>query len=207
MRELFEGWRTVMDHPRVFLNAWKLKKSGVELGAFSWIEGNVKVYLAARSGVRIGKRVFIPRDIEILGNDDGKIIIGDDVSIDSCARFHVANQATLQIGNKVGVGAYDFLDAFDDLTIGENTMLGPFLHVICADHGVKRDIPMREQRGTYAPISIGKDCWIGSEVVVLKGVTIGDGAVVGAGSVVTKDIPEYCIAAGVPARVLKERPS
>lgn len=160
-----------MDHPRVFLNAWKLKKSGVELGAFSWIEGNVKVYLAARSGVRIGKRVFIPRDIEILGNDDGKIIIGDDVSIDSCARFHVANQATLQIGNKVGVGAYDFLDAFDDLTIGENTMLGPFLHVICADHGVKRDIPMREQRGTYAPISIGKDCWIGSIPFAYRAIT------------------------------------
>jgi acetyltransferase-like isoleucine patch superfamily enzyme len=64
---------------------------------------------------------------------------------------------------------------------------------------------MREQYGTYAPVAIGSDCWLGAMVVVLKGVRIGNGAVIGAGSVVTKDIPEYTVAVGIPAKVIKER--
>jgi acetyltransferase-like isoleucine patch superfamily enzyme len=64
---------------------------------------------------------------------------------------------------------------------------------------------MREQRGTYAPVIIGSDCWLGAGVVVLKGVTIGNGTMIGAGAVVTDDVPEYTIAAGVPAKVIRER--
>lgn len=84
-------------------------------------------------------------------------------------------------------------------------MFGPFINVNCADHGIERGRPMREQFGTYEPVRIGSDCWLGAMVAVLKGVTIGDGAVIGAGSVVTRDIPGYTIAAGVPAEVIRER--
>jgi acetyltransferase-like isoleucine patch superfamily enzyme len=65
--------------------------------------------------------------------------------------------------------------------------------------------PMRFQQGIYGPVVIEEDCWIGSHAVILKGVTIGAGAVVAAGAIVTKDIPPYTIAAGVPARVIGER--
>ena len=192
-------------NPRVLFNYWRLKRNGVEIGAGAWISGWVDLALAKQSSLAIGERVFIPRTIEIRGNDRGRIIIGDDVSIDSGARLHVANDATLRIGNRVGIGPYNFLNAFDDLEIGDDTMLGPFVNINCADHGMELGKPMREQYGTYAPVIIGSDCWLGAMVVVLKGVKIGNGAVVGAGSVVTRNIPEYTIAAGVPAKVIKER--
>lgn len=192
-------------NPRVMFNAWNLKRMGVELGAWAWIPGRVDLNLCGNSSLSIGERVFIPRTIEVLGNDSGRILLGDDVSIDTGARLHVANEATLRVGDRVGIGPYNFLNAFDDLTIGDDAMLSPLVNVNCANHGLERSRPMREQYGTYGPVSIGSDCWIGAMVVVLRGVSIGRGSVIGAGSVVTKDVPEYVIAAGVPAKVIRER--
>ncbi len=197
--------REVMAHPRVAFNAWYLKKKGVQMGERVWISGWVDLVLAGESTLALGNDVFIPRTIQIRGNDKGRIIIGDGVSIDSWARLAVAHDATLKVGNRVGIGPYNIFNAFDDLTIGDETMFGPFVNINCADHGVKLGTPMREQMGTYAPVRIGRDCWLGALVVVLKGVIIGDGAVIGAGSVVTRDIPPYTIAAGVPAKVIRER--
>ena len=98
------------------------------------------------------------------------------------------------------------INAFDDCSIGMNTMLSPYVNINCADHGMEcGKEPMRCQYGTYGPVVIGEDCWICSHVVILKGVTIGDGAVVAAGSVVNQDIPPYAIAAGVPAKVVGDR--
>ena len=199
------GFGLACMNPRVVFNAWNLKRKGVELGAGAWISGWVDLALAGEAYVQIGPCVFVPRTIEVRGSDRGRISIGSGVSIDAGARLQVANDATLSIGDRVGVGPYNFLNAFDDLTIGDDTMLAPFVLINCADHGIERDRPMREQRGTYEPVSIGRDCWLGAMVVVLKGVRIGDGAVIGAGAVVTSDIPEYTIAAGVPAMVIRER--
>ena len=69
----------------------------------------------------------------------------------------------------------------------------------------RTDIPIWEQGHTYEKVIIGDGVWIGTSVIVLKGVKIGKGAVVAAGSVVTKDVPEYAVVAGNPARVLKYR--
>lgn len=207
IRRTYSLLRFGVKNPRVVFNDWYLRRKGVELGRYPWISGRVHLFLAARSSLSIGDGLFAPADVQILGNDDGRIVIGDQVSLGTWARLAVANKATMRIGNKVGVGPYNILNAFDDLTIGDETMLSPFVNINCADHGVVRGtVPMKEQKGNYGPVKIGSDCWIGATVVVLKGVTIGDGAVVGAGAVVTKDIPEYSIAVGVPAKVIGERP-
>jgi len=197
--------RLAAANPGVLFNAWYLKRRGVSLGGRAWISGWVDLALAGNSALVIGDDVFIPRTIEVRGNDDGRIVIGDCVSIDSGARLQVAHGATLSVGDRVGIGPYNFFNALDDLTIGHDTMFGPLISINCGDHGTDRCSPMREQLGTYGPVTIGADCWVGSMVVVTKGVTIGDGAVIGAGSVVTCDVPEYTVAAGVPAKVIRER--
>ena len=201
----FRALSLVARHPRVLFNAWYLQRRGVLLGERAWISGWVDLALAGSSSLAIGDDVFIPRTVEVRGNDEGRIVVGNCVSIDSGARLQVAHEATLAIGDRVGIGPYNFLNALDDLTIGSDTMFGPLMSVNCGDHGTERCSPMREQLGTYAPVCIGSDCWLGSMVVVTKGVTIGDGAIIGAGSVVTCDVPEFTIAAGVPAKVIKER--
>jgi acetyltransferase-like isoleucine patch superfamily enzyme len=195
-------WAT---HPRVMFNACYLQRMGVKLGPNAWISGWVDLALAARSTCEFGDSVFIPRTIEVRGNDDGRIVVGDHVTLDTGARLHVANKATLRIGHNVGIGPYNILNAFDDLTIGDDTMFGPYININCADHGTEMGTLMRLQYGTYGPVVIGNDCWLGAGVIVTKGVTIGDGAVIGAGSVVTRDIPEYTISVGTPCCVIEER--
>ena len=87
--------------------------------------------------------------------------------------------------------------------VGENTMLGP--HVILATAGHPILPELREKGYQYnMPIHIGKNCWLGAGVIVLPGVTIGDHSVIGAGSIVTRDIPANVVAVGNPCKVLRE---
>ena len=86
--------------------------------------------------------------------------------------------------------------------VGENTMLGPNVVLATAGHPILPEL--REKGYQYnMPIHIGKNCWLGAGVIVLPGVTIGDHSVIGAGSIVTRDIPANVIAVGNPCRVLR----
>lgn len=87
--------------------------------------------------------------------------------------------------------------------VGDNTMFGPHVVVATAGHPILPQL--REKAYQYnAPVHIGKNCWLGAGVLVMPGVSIGDNSVIGAGSVVTKDIPSDVVAAGTPCRVLRE---
>jgi acetyltransferase-like isoleucine patch superfamily enzyme len=108
-----------------------------------------------------------------------------------------------EIGNRVGIGAYSMLGR---VRIGDNTMIAD--HVLIpsggAQHGTARlDVPMRDQKGEFRTITIGEDCWIGSNSVILA--DIGNHVIIGVGSVVTKPIPDYMIAVGNPARPVRDR--
>lgn len=96
--------------------------------------------------------------------------------------------------------------SFSRIRIGDNCLVADGVHFYDHDHRVDDPRrPIREQGYVASPISMGNDVWIGARAIVLKGVTIGDGAVVAAGSVVTQDVPPYSVVGGVPAKVLKYR--
>jgi len=111
-------------------------------------------------------------------------------------------------GKHVRLGNYVYanfgLTLVDDtqITIGERTKLGPNVVIATAGHPI---LPELRQKGLQynLPVHIGKNCWLGSGVLVMPGVTIGDNTVIGAGSVVTKDIPANVVAVGNPCRVLR----
>lgn len=111
----------------------------------------------------------------------------------------------LTIGNGSGIGANSNIPS--DVIIGENVMMGQECLMFTSNHRMDRlDIPMGAQGSTETkPIVVGNDVWIGARVTILPGVHIGNGCVIGAGSVVTKDIPDYEIWGGNPARFLKSR--
>lgn len=89
------------------------------------------------------------------------------------------------------------------IRVGDNTMFGPNVTVATAGHPIEPTL--REKSLQYnAPVTIGRNCWIGAGAVILPGVSIGDNTVIGAGSVVTKDIPAGVVAVGNPCRVLRE---
>lgn len=87
------------------------------------------------------------------------------------------------------------------ITIGNNVFFGPNTHIYTAAHPI--DPISRKKIEFSKPVSIGNDCWIGGNSVILPGVSIGNGCTIGAGSVVTKDIPDHCLAVGNPAKVIK----
>ena len=104
-----------------------------------------------------------------------------------------------------GIYANFNLTLVDDthIYVGDKTMFGPNVTVATAGHPILPEL--RAQGYQYnMPVRIGKNCWIGAGVIIVPGVTIGDNVVVGAGSIVTKDLPDNVVAVGNPCRVLRE---
>ena len=126
---------------------------------------------------------------------------GDNINIERGATFG----RRLAIGNNSGLGVNCQVQG--TVSIGDNVMMGPDVLIYTTNHEFKdKDIPMQKQGyQPERPVSIGNDVWIGSRVIILPGVHIGDGCIIGAGAVVTKDVAAYCVCAGNPAKVVKER--
>ncbi len=157
-------------------------------------------------GVTIGQGVIIKPHVELRLTDNARLIVGDHVTIDSYAYLQLTKpEPTVILGNYVGIGRHSVIAAKRSIVIGDYTQMGPYCQINDQDHGASRDDLIMNQRAIIEPVTIGRDCWFGSGVRVLKGVTIGDGAIIGAGSIVTKDVPPYEIWGGVPARRLKVR--
>ncbi len=125
----------------------------------------------------------------------------------------IAPTATLRFGERITIGSNTHINhlcgiwASNDATIeiGNDVLFGPGVYINSANHNFKRGKLIREQYGNHKSVKIGNDAWLGANAIVLPGVTIGDGSVIGAGAVVTKDIPPYSIAVGNPAAVIKKR--
>lgn len=112
---------------------------------------------------------------------------------------------TVRIGAGTYVGSYFSIHCIGELTIGRKCLLANFVSLVDNDHGTSLGRPMADQPLRSAAIVIGDDCWIGEKATVLRGVSIGDGAVVAAGAVVRADVPPNGIVAGVPARLVRLR--
>ena len=128
--------------------------------------------------------------------------IGDECYVESPFYSNFGGR-NVHFGN--GVYANFNLTLVDDthIYVGDYTMIGPNVTIATAGHPI---LPQLRQQGLQynMPVRIGRNCWLGAGVIVLPGVTIGDNVVVGAGSVVTKDLPSNVVAVGSPCRVLRE---
>jgi len=108
----------------------------------------------------------------------------------------------LKIGRRTAINEFNNIRAGNaPVAIGDGCLISQFVSIIGANHGTALGISMRDQPHdlSRAGVRIGNDVWIGAHAVILPGVQIGDGAVIAAGAVVTRDVPEYAIVAGVPA--------
>lgn len=111
----------------------------------------------------------------------------------------------LSIGDNSGIGVN--CEVNGKVSIGNDVMMGPEVVIYTSGHNHERtDIPMRLQGSSESyPVTIGNDVWIGRRTIIMPGVNIGDGCIIGAGAVVTKDVPPFSVAGGVPAKVIKSR--
>lgn len=128
--------------------------------------------------------------------------MGKNVNIEHGAFF--ASGREIEIGDNSGLGINCRVTG--PLVIGNDVMMGPNVMIFTQNHKNDRtDIPMRLQTAPKQPVKIGDDVWIGANAIILPGVTIGNGAIIAAGSVVTKDVPDYAVVGGNPARIIKYR--
>ena len=112
----------------------------------------------------------------------------------------------LSVGDNVSFNSDVFINAAGGVTIGDHTLIGPGSKIWSTNHRfTDADRLITEQGYDCMPVNIGADVWVAANVIILPGVTIGDGCVVAAGAVVTNDVPPYSIIAGVPARIISMR--
>jgi len=127
---------------------------------------------------------------------------GRNVNIEHGAYF--GSGKDIEIGDNSGLGFN--CRVYGPLKIGNDVMMGPDVMIFTQNHETSRlDIPMRLQTAPKIPVEIGDDVWIGARAIILPGRKIGKGAIIGAGAVVTKDVPDYAVVGGNPAKIIKFR--
>ena len=126
---------------------------------------------------------------------------GKNININKGERY----SSDLIIGNNSGLGRNCYIQS--KVTIGDNVMMAPDVMIYTSNHEFSNtSIPMCEQgMSATKPVIIHDDVWIGARTIILPGVTINKGSVIGAGTIVTKDVPEYSVFAGNPGKVIKYR--
>lgn len=160
--------------------------SSLKLGAHIFVGDHVLIYRDHDGGpVNLSTGVHLYRDTIIQTGEGGSLSIGEHTHIQPRCQFS-AYKSPIQIGNRVEIA--------------------PNCAFYSYDHGIALDRPVRDQPlQTKGGIIVGDEAWLGVGVIVLDGVRIGKGAVIGAGSVVARDVPDNAVAFGVPARVVKMR--
>jgi acetyltransferase-like isoleucine patch superfamily enzyme len=148
------------------------------------------IALFGEPGIRIGRDVLIGPLVSLsAGMVPGQDLVSDEI---------------LRIGDRCLIGRGSSIVAHLSVTIGDDVFFGPNVYVTDQNHGTARsDVPIGHQSEPERPVVVGAGSWLGTNVVVLPGVTIGRQVAVGANSVVTSDLPDGVVAAGVPARILR----
>ncbi len=157
-------------------------------------------------GMKIGNGTFIPK---IFITWPHQLSIGKNCKLEININFKYDGPwlpgPRIVIGDTVFIGTNCEFNINEGIIIGNDCLIASGCKFIDHDHGTAIGEPMYQQFGSRAKILIGKDVWLGCNVIVLKGVNIGDGAIIAAGAVVTKSIPAYEIWGGVPAKKIGQR--
>jgi acetyltransferase-like isoleucine patch superfamily enzyme len=159
-----------------------------------------------RPNAEFGAGVVFKAGVEISICDEGKLTVGDHSFFHARAWILMTRpKPTVTIGRWVFVGRDTVIAAKNLVEIGDFSIFAPRCYVIDHEHGFAAGELIHNQRSALKEVHIGRDCYFGTGAVVLGGVTVGDGAIVGAGSVVTKDVPAQQVWGGNPARYIKDR--
>ena len=185
--KLFRYIHKYWKHGLFELKLFKVRWSNID----AYIEEGVKV--DCQSMVRIGRGSSIRRFSTIIAKD----------------KSHSTKQlSSLEIGGNTYIGEYNNIRAAGGkIVVGSNCLISQHVSIIASNHQIKREQLISEQGWDEErkDVTIEDDVWIGTNAVILPGISVHKGAVVAAGAIVTKDIPEYAIVAGNPARIIKYR--
>ena len=163
----------------------------------------------------VNERVSIAYSVMIEMHPEAELKIGEHTSIEdhtvlvSGTDWSVPDHkpGSIYIGSHTSIGKFNNIRAGGgNIQIGSHCLLAQFVTIVASNHQTARDALIQSQPWTRDEhVVIGDDVWIGAGVTILPNVTLGDGCIIGSNSVVTRDVPPYAIAAGIPAKVIKYR--
>lgn len=154
--------------------------------------------------VQIGEKWNLFPDVSVIVEPNSSLAVGDHVCFMDHTRIAARKGGKLVIGDNTLIGRYCIISCWYDVVIEENVLMSNMIWITDHQHEFDLKSPVSFGKcGNLAPVRIKSGTWIGNKVTIMEGVTIGRNCVIGANSVVTRDIPEGCVAVGVPARVIK----
>jgi acetyltransferase-like isoleucine patch superfamily enzyme len=165
----------------------------------------IRIGLFKLFGVTIKKNVIIKPGVVIskgfLNGSKGGVTVNENCEL-SRGVILKAFGGQIVIGTNTFLGEYVVVYGHGGVEIGDNTLIAMHTCIVSSNHEVPpKNITIRSKPDILMPVKIGRDVWIGAGCKILGGVTIGDGCVIGAGAVVTKSLPPYAIAMGLPAKI------
>ncbi len=165
-------------------------------------QDDIQQHLSSVETVHIGEQCFIAPEARIFAERGRDIRIGDQCMIAADVFLH----GPITMGKEVAINhGCSFDGGRVGITIGDRTRIANNVTIYAFNHGMSVDSPIYQQPVTAKGITIGEDVWIGAQAGIVDGVSIGNQAVVGMGSIVTKDVPEFAIVAGNPAKIIGDR--
>ncbi len=159
------------------------------------------------AGLKIGKGTYLPKSTKITWPH--QVVIGNNCRLEHSIYFHYdgvyGKGHSICIGDDVFIGNNTEFNITDKITIGNDCLIAAGCRFVDHNHGTAKGNLMRVQKAPKQEIILEEDVWLGCNVVILKGVKIGKGAIVAAGAIVNKTIPSYEIWGGLPAKKIGER--
>jgi len=184
----------------------KRNKDKASPASLSFIDRLRSWWLLRDPRITHGTGIVFKKGVEISVCDTGNLSIGDNSFFHAhCWLLLTKPHPKVDIGKWVFVGRDTIIASKNRITIGDYTVIAPRCYIIDTEHGFAPDDVILNQQSVLKKTHIGRDCYLGTGSTVLAGVRIGDGAIIGAGSVVKKDVPQYQIWAGNPASYIKNR--
>lgn len=175
--------------------------------AGSFMKSLIRRQILSLRGFDISQKVNISDNVIFFQSTTHAVSVGLGSEIGSGVRIKAGFDGKITVGKHVLIDDYSYISAHKSITIGDNTMISAVCYIVDFNHIAplsSYNLRLKENSYTSKEIVIGKNVWIGTHSVILPGVTIGDYAVVGAGSVVTKSVPPYTVVVGNPAGVIKK---
>lgn len=180
-----------------------LRAINLQINQFSGYAAIIRFWLFSWKFESAGRRCSIEQNVRIIGTC--KIRLGDRAVLRR--GVFIGGGGDLYIGSGSIINEQVIIAVTEKVSIGANCMLAPRVYILDVSHKYdSRDIPISAQGYISSPVVIGDDVWIGTQTVILPGVKIGNGAIIGANSVVTRDVVAHSIVAGAPAKFIKMRP-
>ena len=166
------------------------------------------VELIGTPSIEIGNQVSLLKGVQInaLGHPNNKINIKDRARLERGVDIRSLHDTHIIIDENAYIGPYVVIAGTGDIKIGKNCLIAPHCGIFANNHIFSDPTRLIEEQGTTSKgIVIEDDCWLGHNVTVIDGVKIGKGSIIGAGSVVNKNIPPFSIAVGTPVRIIRNR--